>query len=268
MRDKTHGRIYRIVAKDGKPSEQPKLSMDDPKGLIAALKSDNMFWRLHAQRLLVERGKTDVKDDLLMVIEQDRSQDALGLTPAVIHALWAASGLGALDGVEPALAGVQTAAFTHPSASVRRNAALAFPPNVASRLVVKYELLKDSEKLVRLAALLALADAGSDESKSVAVASAVFDGSVDNDRWLSDAAAAAAAKDASSFLLNAAIRKPPKGPSPEALSVVSRVSEHYARGAGDPRAGRDPPPASRSRREGPRGHGRRLRQGLAEGQGP
>ncbi|AGA27057.1 PVC-type heme-binding CxxCH protein [Singulisphaera acidiphila] len=234
LRDKTHGRIYRIVAKDGKPSDQPKLSKDDPKGLVAALKNDNMFWRLHAQRLLVERGKTDVKDDLLTIIEQDRSQDALGLTPAVIHALWAASGLGVLDGDGPSLAGVQKAAFTHPSASVRRNAALAFPPNVAAPLVVKYELLKDDEKLVRLAALLALADAGSDESKSVAVASAVFNGSVDNDRWLSDAAAAAGAQDASAFLLNAAIRKTPKGPSPEAVSVVSRVSEHYARSAGNP----------------------------------
>jgi uncharacterized protein len=237
LRDKTHGRIYRFVAKDGKPSEQPKLSTDDPKGLIAALKSDNMFWRLHAQRLLVERGMTDVKDDLLAIIEQDMSRDALGLSPTVIHALWAASGLGILDGVEPSLAGVQKAAFTHPSASVRRNAALAFPPNVAAPLVVKYDLLKDSEKLVRLTALLALADADADETKSVAVASAVFGGSVDNDRWLSDAATAAGAKDGSSFLLNAAFRKAPKGPSPEALSVVSRVSEHYARGAGNPLLG-------------------------------
>src|SRR5262249_39267958 len=99
LRDKARGRIHRIVAKDGRPSDRPKLSMDDPKGLIAALKSDNMFWRLHAQRLLVERGKADVKDDLLGIIEQDTSRDALGLSPAVIHALWAASGLGVLDGV-------------------------------------------------------------------------------------------------------------------------------------------------------------------------
>ena len=60
LRDKTHGRIYRIVAKDGKPSDRPKLSKDDPKGLVAALKNDNMFWRLHAQRLLVERGDRSV----------------------------------------------------------------------------------------------------------------------------------------------------------------------------------------------------------------
>ncbi len=233
LRDKTHGRIYRIVAKDGKPSDQPKLSLDDPKGLIAALKNDNMFWRLHAQRLLVERGKTDVKDDLLKVIEQDTSRDALGLSPAVIHALWAANGLGVLDGGEPSLSSAQKAAFTHPSSAVRRNAALAFPPNVAAPLIVKHALLKDRETLVRLAALLALADAASADSNAVAVASAVFDGAVDNDRWLSDAAAAAAAKDASGFLVSAVTRKSSKGPSPEALSVVSRVAEHYARGAGN-----------------------------------
>ena len=69
--------------------------------------------------------------DLLTIIEQDTSRDALGLSPAVIHALWAASGLGVLDGIEPSLASVQKAAFTHPSSSVRRNAALAFPRQTA-----------------------------------------------------------------------------------------------------------------------------------------
>ena len=101
-----------IVEKEtGKPSDRPELSKDDPKGLIAALKSDNMFWRLNAQRLLVERGKADVKDDLLRIIEQDTSRDALGLSPAVIHALWAASGLGVLGGDEPSLAGVSKEAL-------------------------------------------------------------------------------------------------------------------------------------------------------------
>ena len=233
LRDKTHGRIYRLVAKDGGPSEQPELSKDDPKGLIAALKSENMFWRLQAQRLLVERGEADVKDDLFKLIAEDKSSDALGLSPVVIHALWAASGLGLLDGAEPAPADVQEAAFSHPSPSVRRNAALAFPPSTAAPLVVKHKLLADPEKLVRLAAMLALADAEPDDSRSAAVVSAVFDGSLDGDRWLPDAAAAAAAADASGFLLNAAARKSDAEPSPEALSVVLRVSEHYARGSGD-----------------------------------
>src|SRR5207248_11450887 len=64
LRDKKHGRIYRIVYKGAKLAAYPKLSADDPKGLVAALKNDNMRWRLHAQRLLVERGKRDVFPDL------------------------------------------------------------------------------------------------------------------------------------------------------------------------------------------------------------
>ena len=30
------------------------------KERVAALKNDNLFWRTHAQRLLVERGELDV----------------------------------------------------------------------------------------------------------------------------------------------------------------------------------------------------------------
>ena len=78
---------------------------------------------------------------------------------------------------------------------MRRNAALAFPPNVAAPLVVKYELLKDSEKLVRLAALLALADAGPDDvARRSPSLRPSFGGSVDDDRWLPDAATAAGAR--------------------------------------------------------------------------
>ena len=234
LRDKTHGRIYRIVAKDGQ-AERPAEAVDGrPEGAVAALKSDNMFWRLHAQRLLVERGKTDVKDDLLTIIEQDTSRDALGLSPAVIHALWAASGLGVLDGVEPSLAGVQKAAFTHPSPSVRRNAALAFPPNVAAPLVVKYELLEGPARSSsgsrpcsrwpmpdRAIRLRSRSPRPSSAGRSTATAG--FPMPPPRPRRGTPRASSS----------SAAIRKSDRAPSPEALSVVSRVSEHYARGAGD-----------------------------------
>src|SRR5262249_55434150 len=59
LRDKTHGRIYRVVYKEGTPSKSVQLDPADPKSLLAGLKSDNQFWRMHAQRLLVERGKPD-----------------------------------------------------------------------------------------------------------------------------------------------------------------------------------------------------------------
>ncbi len=60
LRDKVHGRIYRLVAKNAQPPAKIKLDPADEQGLVSALKSDNMFWRQHAQRLLVERGKADV----------------------------------------------------------------------------------------------------------------------------------------------------------------------------------------------------------------
>src|SRR5262249_37824709 len=65
LRDKTHGRIYRLVYRgdQGKGAGDPKkmsLAGATPEQLVDALKRDNMTWRLHAQRLLVERGKTDV----------------------------------------------------------------------------------------------------------------------------------------------------------------------------------------------------------------
>ena len=68
LRDKTHGRIYRIVADGAKPAAYPKLDPNDPATLIAALGNDNLFWRLQAQRLLVERGKKDVLDQLVEIV--------------------------------------------------------------------------------------------------------------------------------------------------------------------------------------------------------
>ena len=56
MRDHQRGRIYRIVYKGAPPAKKRSLSKADPAGLLDALAADNMFWRLHAQRLLVERG--------------------------------------------------------------------------------------------------------------------------------------------------------------------------------------------------------------------
>src|SRR5207249_9296133 len=90
-------------------AEPPKsFSLMDasPEKLVATLKNDNMLWRLHAQRLLVERGKQDVVPALIELVK-DRSVDKIGLNPGVIHALWTLHGLGAVDGSnEEAIAAV------------------------------------------------------------------------------------------------------------------------------------------------------------------
>lgn len=217
LRDKKHGRIYRIVYRGAKPAAQPKLSKDDPKGLVAALRHDNMRWRLHAQRLLVERGKKDVVEDLVR-LTQDRAVDEIGLNAGAIHALWALHGLGAVDdAVAPAL--------KHPSAGVRRNAALVLARTDA---VLSAGLLNDEDAQVRLAALLALAEQPSHPEAGAKLASLLSDAAVMNDPWLPDGLAAAAAAHAVPFLEAAA--KLTTTPLPNEGRVLGIVAEHWARG--------------------------------------
>jgi hypothetical protein len=59
LRDKKHGRIYRVAY--GAAKSPAPLSIDRPQELVAALRRDNLLWRRHAQRMLVERGGTDVR---------------------------------------------------------------------------------------------------------------------------------------------------------------------------------------------------------------
>src|SRR5207253_8214811 len=79
LRDKTHGRIYRVVyaATEGdvKKSGRFSLAGATPEQLIAALANDNLLWRRHAQRLLVERGNKDVLPALFALV-RDTQVDA------------------------------------------------------------------------------------------------------------------------------------------------------------------------------------------------
>ena len=127
LRDKTHGRIYRI-SPVGSAIKSTSMTLDpgDGPGLVAALKSDNMFWRLQAQRLLIGRAKKDVIPALI-ALTQDLTLDGIGLTPAAIHALWTLHGLGALDGSNADASNAVVAALAHPSSGVRRNAVQVLP---------------------------------------------------------------------------------------------------------------------------------------------
>lgn len=203
LRDTKHGRIYRIVYTGAKQTANPDLST--PKGLVAALKHDNMRWRLHAQRLLVERGDKDVVDDLLKLVA-DTSVDEIGLNVGAIHALWTLHGLKAIDArIDVAL--------KHPSAGVRRNAAL-----VRGEAKAVLPLLHDSDAHVQLAAFLALAEkpASDDAGKTLGKLEVPSD-----DKWLMDGYIGAAAAHAAAFL-ETADNAPDR--------VMGIVAEHWARG--------------------------------------
>ncbi len=228
LRDKKHGRIYRLVPKNGKHAQALTLKDASPDKLLATLKNDNMFWRNHAQRLLVERGNVDVAPKLI-ALAQDPGMDAVGLNPGVMHALWTLRGLGILDGKNQEAGTVALKALQHASAGVRRNA-VAVLPRTAEMLdaLLKSNLLADKDAQVRLAFLLALAEMPANSEAGRVLAGALLVEKFD-DAWLPDALTSAAARHDLPFLLALAKEKPPQ--DERARAVLAIVTEHYARGA-------------------------------------
>ena len=229
LRDKKHGRIYRVVYdKHGvDPSRSISLHGAKPAQCVAALSHDNLLWRRHAQRLLVERGDLDVLPKLIS-LASDQSVDAIGLNVGAIHALWTMHGLGALDGSHSPATAAAMAALSHPSAGVRRNALAVLPPTTESTAaVLGADLLGDPDAQVRLAAFLALAELPAIEQGGAAIAAAFNDPANASDRWIPEAATSAAARNDLHFL--SAVAGAPK-PAEQLLETTRIVAEHYARG--------------------------------------
>lgn len=157
MRDAKHGRIYRVVYKGNDDYKTLSIDPDSNKDLIKGLKSDNMFWRMTAQRLIVEKQKKDIASDLYKLIG-DRSVDEIGINAPAVHALWALHGLGLLDGSDANALQIVTKALGHPSAAVRRNAIMVLPAD--AQLFAKLQgakVFEDADLNVRKAAFQAIA---------------------------------------------------------------------------------------------------------------
>src|SRR5690606_34727848 len=109
------------------------LSMDrtDRRDLIKGLKSDNMFWRTTAQRLIVEEQNKEVVEDLYDIIA-NQGVDEIGLNSPAVHALWTLHGLGMLDGSNQEAMDAALQALSHPAIGVRKNAIRVLPPNEAT----------------------------------------------------------------------------------------------------------------------------------------
>lgn len=126
LRDKSHGRIYRIVYKEGKPSKILNLHKATTKELLKAYSHENLFWRMMAQQKIVQQKRTDAIPQLIEM-SQSKSLDAIGSNPSVIHALWSLHGLGQLNGSNKEALQVAQLALKHPSAAVRKNAIRVLP---------------------------------------------------------------------------------------------------------------------------------------------
>jgi hypothetical protein len=119
LRDQVHGRIYRVVWKDGPKSSIKSLAGAKSAELVQALDSGNQFWVLTAQRLIVGNKMTDAAPALKKrVTSGSRGKGA-------IHALWALQG-GCL--------GQEThQRLCSTGSALRRNAIRALPANEDGR---------------------------------------------------------------------------------------------------------------------------------------
>ncbi len=102
------GRIYRITPQGGLPGAKPNLRHASTSELVRHLSHSNQWWRVTAQRLLVERQDPAAVPALLKMA---RNQNPLGR----LHALWTLQGLHRLE--EPLV----RRALADPQPGVREN---------------------------------------------------------------------------------------------------------------------------------------------------
>lgn len=139
------GRIYRIVPGDAGPYKPvtPNLKNATSAELVTTLTHQNRWWRLTAQRLLLERQDKSVIPAVKALFAQNQDPRFR------LHALYVLEGMNALD------AGIVNTAMKDPSSGVRENAAILSErfPGCLSQLE---EMVKDSVIRVAYQATLSL----------------------------------------------------------------------------------------------------------------
>lgn len=186
LRDTQHGRIYRVVYKKNSPHQTTQLKKSDTRGLIKALKSDNMFWRTTAQRMIVENKIKSLSKDLVALIKDEKVDD-IGMNGAAVHALWTLQGLGDLDGKDKKINQVVYDALTHPSPAVRKAATMVLPlSEESSDALVTKGLLVDKDMGTRLAAILKSAELPKTKKLKQALSSSLKNNPT-KDKWIKSA---------------------------------------------------------------------------------
>jgi putative membrane-bound dehydrogenase-like protein len=176
LRDQTHGRIYRVVWKDGPKSSSKSLAKAKTPELVAALDSDNQFWSLTAQRLIVDNKMTGAAPAL-----KKRVTSGAGGTGA-LHALWSLEGIGALD------KDTHQKALLDKDPALRRNAIRALPANEAGRkLFFSSPVIQDPDLITREAAFVKLAEFPTIPETQTVVAQLPRIAANTNDAFLNDA---------------------------------------------------------------------------------
>ncbi len=178
-RDRAHGRVYRLIW-SGAPESKPKsLAEASSEALVEALSDSNQFWRLTAQRLIVEKKDTDA----VSALKAQLTKPGMG----AVHALWALHGLEQLD------ADTHRSALLSTDAVVRRNAVRALPKSEAgTALLFESAVINDPDLTTRLAAFVALAELPTSDAIKNAVQNLLGNAENRGDEWLAAALNAAA----------------------------------------------------------------------------
>ncbi len=222
LRDRTHGRIYRLVADDA--GEVLDLTAASPARLVETLSHENRFWRTTARRLLVEGLHVEAADDLHAVARAGDSE-ASAASIRTLH------GLGLLGGDQ----GVETLRVALSSGhQAARHAALASLPRSERAVGV----LLDSAALLhvnpatRRHAYLAAARLPSSTAMGVTLAGCALTESLD-DPWLATALAAAASRHADAFV-TAVAPLTSSQQNPKAHSILALAQKHASDVADSP----------------------------------
>src|SRR5205823_560427 len=125
LKSQGKGRIWRIVPQGKAQLVTPNLAKAKAEELVQLLDHPNYWWRITAQRLLIERNATEVATPLRNLAM--KSQEPFGR----VHALWAMQGVKRLNPELPEFM------CKDPNAHVRRHAlqtAEALLPNLQEAL--------------------------------------------------------------------------------------------------------------------------------------
>ncbi|NBV87655.1 MAG: glycosyl hydrolase, partial [Verrucomicrobia bacterium] len=175
LRDHSRGRIYRVVSKNAHPAKK-SLANAASGQLVEALNDDVQYWRLLAQKNLVEFKRTDAGESLKkLVVANDGAVGA-------IHALWTLHGLGVLD--EATL----RAALSARDPRLRRNAIRALDTDAgAQALFFGAGAFADPDLQTRLAAFVKLSEFPSTPEVKTLVGKLTLDSGLRKEEWLFEA---------------------------------------------------------------------------------
>ena len=172
------GRVYRIVPKDYKAEKKkaPELSKVDVQTLVSYLDNPNAWWRINAQRLLVDSKDENAVPLIKNLLSKDISAEGK------IHALWTLEGLNALSDT------LLEKVFQDADPLVRKQAVLLAEKRMDNKDILQkiINASADSDPYVQFQVALTLSNVAKSNPEVFAALSKIISTHI-NDKWFQDA---------------------------------------------------------------------------------